>query len=147
MDKKYDAILCLERPLNENMDSRNYNNSGKYIGPTQGFTQYVDADDPLLYTSYSFGNTLRNSLSSMGNGYSCKVNDFKKWVVVEVSHHNTVTGKTVSKTFLIVFKDKGDGIVLSTHNRFRTIHGVEQAATYIKSACGSLRNDTQNKIG
>jgi hypothetical protein len=115
-------------------------------GDTKGFTQYINADDPKLYQAYSFGNALRQNLSNIGYGFSCKVTDFKKWVVAEIIHHNTITGKTSSKTFLIVFKDKGDGIVLSTHNKYRTISGVDQAASYIRSACSSLQNDTQNRI-
>ena len=83
----------------------------------------------------------------MNNGFSAEVVDFKKWVTVRVTHSNHITGKSASKTFLIVFKQKGDGIVLSTHNKYRTISGVDQAASYIRQVCNSLTNETNNKIG
>jgi hypothetical protein len=82
----------------------------------------------------------------MGNDFSSRVTDFGKWVTVDISHHNHITGRTSSKTFLIVFQQKGDGIVLSTHNRYRTISGVDQAASYIKSVASSLQNNTQSKF-
>lgn len=142
--KKYDAILCVEKPILE-FDERNV--TRKIPGASGGFSQYWDTEDPKLYNSFSFGNSLKNSLNNIGQGYSAKVTDFKKWVVVDVTYHNHVTGKSSSKTFLIIFKYKGDGIVLSTHNRYRSISGVDQAASYIKSACNSLQSDTQNRVG
>lgn len=143
---KYDAILCVEPNINENYeDDRIY--AKKIPGVTKGFSQYFDVDDPKMYSQFTFGNIMRQSLNNVGNGFYAEVTDFKKWVTVRVSHHNHITGKTSSKTFLIVFKKKGDGIVLSTHNRFRTISGVDQAISYIKSAMNSLTNDTQNRVG
>lgn len=142
--KKYDAILCVELPINES-DDRLYAKRGP--GATRGFGPYWNADDPKMYGSFTFGNSLKQSLGNMGYGYGCQVTDFKKWVVVNVTYHNHITGKSSSKTFLIVFKEKGDGIVLSTHNRYRTISGVDQAASYIKSVCNGLQSDTQNRIG
>jgi hypothetical protein len=145
MQKKYDAVLYVEQPVNE-ADKRSVY---KGNGPSKvgGFTQYWDTYDPKLYDMFSFGNSLRQSLSSMGTGFSCEVIDFKKWIVATVHHSNMMTGKTSSKTFLIVFSPDKDGIVLSTHNRYRTISGVDQAASYIRSACSALQSDTQNKIG
>ena len=142
---KYDAILCVEPNINEAVDDRVY--ARKNPGITKGFSQYYDTDDPKMYDQFTFGNMMRQSLNNMGNGFSAEVTDFKKWVVVKVSYHNHITGKTSSKTFLIVFKYKGDGIVLSTHNRYRTISGADQAISYIKSSMNSLTNDTQNRIG
>lgn len=142
--QKYDAVLVVDTPINES-DARIYNKGG-YLTSPKGFTQYIDADDPKLYDMYSFGNAVRQNLSNMGQGFSCSVVDFKKWVVVTVSHSNHITGRTSSKTFLIVFKPNKDGIVLSTHNRYRTISGAEQACSYIRSACSALQNDTQAKI-
>lgn len=146
MGKKYDAILCVdvEDMICEADDRLIAINKPQ---PTQGFSKYYNADDPKLYSYFTFGNALKQSLNNMGSGYMAKVTDFKKWVVVDVSYHNNITGKTSSKTFLVVFKEKGDGMVLTTHNRYRSISGVDQALSYIKSACGSLRNDTQNRIG
>ena len=83
----------------------------------------------------------------MGPGYSAEVSDFKKWVVVRATYHNFETSRSATKTFLIVFQaDNGDGIVLSTHNRYRTISGVDQASSYIRSACSTLKNSTQSKL-
>lgn len=145
MQKKYDAILVLDQTINEGYDDRIYSKGGYVSGP-KGFTQYPDADDPKLYNAYSFGNMVRQSLGNIGQGFSCNVIDFKKWVIVTITHSNHITGRTSSKTFLIVFKSNKDGIVLSTHNRYRTISGVEQACSYIRSACSALQNDTQSKI-
>ena len=141
---KYDAILYVTPDSINEADSRI--SGGKILAQPRSFTMY-NVDDPMLYTSFNFASAVTNSLNNMGHGYSCKVTDFKKWVVVDVSHHNSITGKTSSKVFLIVFKEKGEGIVLSTHNRFRSISGVEQAISYIRNSCGALQSDTQNRIG
>lgn len=143
-DAKYDAILYVVPAINE-YDERIY--TRKIPGATRGFSQYWDADDPKLYNNMAFGSVVARALSNMGSGFSAEVTDFKKWVTVRVSHYNTITGKSSSKTFLIVFQEKGDGIVLSTHNRYRTISGADQAISYIKSVCNSLQSDTQNRIG
>lgn len=146
MQKKYDAILYVEQNINEaTSDPRMH--ARKPPSATRGFSQYYDADDPKMYNSFTFGNAVRQSLNNMGSGYSCQVTDFKKWVVVTVSHSNIITGKYSSKTFLIVFQQDKSGMVLSTHNRYRTISGVDQACSYIKSACQNLQSDTQNRIG
>ena len=145
MQKKYDAILVIENPINESTDKRMYN-KGQTRDVTRSFTQYW-SDDVKLYSTFSFGNAVRQSLNGMGAEYSCQVTDFKKWVVVTVTHSNMITGKSASKTFLIVFDQNKDGIVLSTHNRYRSISGVEQACSYIRNVCNSLASDTQNKIG
>ena len=147
MQKKYDAILHLELPINESTIDRRLINKGKTPSDTRGFSQYYTADDPKLYTSFTFGNAIRQSLNNMGTGYSCQVTDFKKWVVVTVTHSDMITGKSSSKTFLVVFNLDKDGMVLTTHNRYRSISGVDQAISYIKSSCNSLQSDTQNRIG
>ena len=144
--KKYDAILYYEPIINEGAyDDRSY--GSKTIGDTRGFRVGRDWDDPKLFANHAFGNMLRTSLDSMSSGFSNKITDFGKWVSVEVTYHDKITGRSASKTFLIVFKIKGDGIVLSTHNRYRTISGVDQAASYIRSACNSLPSSTSTKIG
>ena len=144
---KYDSILYLENDwVNEAaVDPRLF--AKRIPGDDGGFTQYFNADDPRMHTQYNFGNALRNQLTSLSNGFSAEVVDFKKWVTVRVTHSNHLTGKSASKTFLIVFQHKGDGIVLSTHNKYRSISGVDQAATYIRNACNALSNETSNKIG
>jgi hypothetical protein len=145
--KKYDAILYVDFPESINEDDRRYASPGKGMsGVDKYFQGSRDWDDPKLYDRYSFGNTLKTALNSMGDEWFCEVTDFRKWVVVNIKHHNTITGRTSSKTYLVVFKQKGDGIVMSTHNRYRTISGVEQAISYIKSSASSLRDSNQTKI-
>lgn len=146
MQTKYDAILHIEQPLINESDPRVYN-KGVTPKTTVGYSTNYYADDPKMYNIFSFGNAMRQSLSNMGSGFSCQVTDFKKWVVVTVSYSDIITGKLSSKTFLVVFNLKKDGIVLTTHNRYRSISGVDQALTYIKSSCQSLKSDTQNRIG
>lgn len=143
---KYDAILHIEEPMINESDPR-VQNKGRTPSATRGYTTNFNADDPRLYNAFSFGNIMRNSLNNMGAGYYCQVTDFKKWVVVTVSYSDIITGKLSSKTFLIVFNLEKDGIVLTTHNRYRSISGVDQAITYIKSSCQSLKSDIQNRIG
>lgn len=142
---KYDAVLYVDSALNEAADPR-VKGGGKKIMADKGFTQYLDIDDPQLYTNFSFGNIVRQTLNSIGNGYSCQVTDFKKWIVVTVTHSNIMTGKSSSKTFLIVFTLDKNGMILTTSNRYRTISGVEQACSYIRSACTVLQSETQSKI-
>lgn len=145
---RYDAILYVnpeEEIIEEANDPRIYTKKG-HLGPDKAFKVHTNWDDPKLYNAYSFGNSIRNGLNSIGDGFTCKVTDFAKWVVVEVSHHNVVTGRTASKTYLIVFQDNNDGIVLSTANRYRTISGVGQAISYIRSSISSLQSANQTKI-
>lgn len=145
--KKYDAILCVNNMLNEDAvgDERMY--ATKLPDGTPKFFQgHGDWDNPKYYSQFSFGNTLQSMLSGLGKGFSAKVTEFGKWVVVDITYHNSMTGRSASKTFLIVFQMKGDGIVLSTHNKYRSISGVSQAASYIRSAVSPLQNSTQSKI-
>lgn len=146
MQVKYDAILHIEQPLVNESDPR-IHNKGRTPSTTVGYSTNYYADDPQMYNMFSFGNYIRKSLNNMGDGFYCQVTDFKKWVVVTVSYSDIITGKLSSKTFLVVFNVKKDGIVLTTHNRYRSISGAEQAISYIKSSCQSLKSDTQNRIG
>lgn len=118
----------------------------------KGIVPYLWYDDPKLYASNAFGRMMLSDLNNWRDGYSAKVSDFGKWVVVEVTHHNYITGRSASKTFLVVFNggpkgtDKGGGMVLSTANKYRTISGYSQATSYIKSASGALESATSQKI-
>lgn len=132
--ERYDAILYLEQ---ENINEDDRSMATKTISGVDKYVKgSVNWDDPALYNSFSFGQQLKSRLNV--DGFFCEVTDFKKWVVAKMSKHDVVSGKTKSKTFLVVFKQKGDGIVLSTANRYRTISGVDQAASYIKSASSNL---------
>lgn len=143
--KKYDGILYIDNIECINEDDRRVASRGS-VGYDKYFQGSTSWDDPKLYSQFSFGQSLKSALNSMGPEWSCNVTDFKKWVVAEIQHHNIITGRTSSKTFLIVFKQKGDGIILSTHNKYRTISGVEQAISYIRSASTSLRDSNQTKL-
>lgn len=139
----YDAILYIEPSINE--DDRFPTKSTIDASP-HGNTQYVNWDDPKLWANNAFGRLLRNELNNMGNGFSAEVTDFAKWVVVKVNHHNYITGRTSSKTFLVVFSHKEAGLVLSTANKWRSISGYSQAVSYIKAASQVLRNSSSQKI-
>lgn len=150
---KYDAILVcnVDDFINETFgDDRSYSTTGP--GKNAGKVPYLWYDDPRLYASNAFGKLLLNDLNNWRQGYSAKVTDFGKWIVVEVTCHNHVSGRSASKTFLVVFDggpkgtDKGGGIVLSTANKWRTISGYSQASSYIKSASGALEAATTQKI-
>ena len=139
----YDAILYIEPSINE--DDRFPTKTGIDASP-HGNTSYVYWDDPKLWANNAFGRLLRNELNNMGNGFSAEVTDFAKWVVVKVNHHDYITGRTSSKTFLVVFNNKDAGIVLSTANKWRSISGYSQAVSYIKAASQVLKNSSSQKI-
>ena len=152
-NNKYDAILICNTNdfLTEAFgDERRYTGAGP--GKDTGKVPYLWYDDPRLYASNAFGRLMLNDLNNWKQGYSAKVTDFGKWVVVEVTHHNHITGRSASKTFLVVFDggpngtDKGGGMVLSTANKWRTISGYAQASSYIKSASGALESATSQKL-
>lgn len=145
MDNKYDSILYVTKTINES-DERVVG----YQMPNATMQSYYGnssmSDDPKVMGAYSFGKIIQTSLNNMSSGYSVETSDFKKWVVVRVSYYNFETSRSASKTFLVVFQHDGDGIILSTHNRYRTISGANQAVSYIRSACSQLRTSTQNKL-
>lgn len=157
IDRKYDAVLVCnsEDFINEAFgDERAYTGTSTTVpvGANASKVQYFWYDDPRLYASNAFGRMIQNDLNSWKPGYSAKVSDFGKWVVVDVTHHNHVTGRSASKTFLVVFdggpkgNDKAGGMVLTTANKWRTISGYSQACGYIKSASAALESDTARKI-
>ena len=150
---KYDAVLVcnIENNINEDYgDERAYTGAG--YGKTTGKVPYLWYDDPRLFANNAFGKSIQGALNSWKNGYSAKVSDFGKWVVVEVTYHHHVTGRSASKTFLVVFDggpkgtDKAGGMILSTANKWRTISGYDQAVSYIKAASGALESATSQKI-
>lgn len=150
---KYDAVLVCnaEDIINEaHGDDRIHTSDIPHADA--GFVPYLWYDDPKLHAANAFGKMMLNDLNNWRNGYSAKVSDFGKWVVVEVTYHNYITGRSASKTFLVVFDggpkgtDKGGGMVLTTANKYRTISGYSQASMYIKSASGALESATSQKI-
>jgi hypothetical protein len=143
---KYDAVLYIvpEENILENNDPKIYAKKG-HLGPDKAFNVHTNWDDPKLYNTFAFGRVIKRAIES-NQGYYAEVSDFRKWVVVRVTYQNYENSRSATKTFLIVFKHDGDGVILSTHNRYRTISGAEQAVSYIRSACTQLQNSTQNKI-
>lgn len=140
---KYDAVLYLDSLINE--DDR-YHARKSPVGADSGPGIYVDIDDPKMYANNNFGRVLQSMINNFGSGFFGEVSDFGKWVVATVGCHDHISGKTSTKTFLIVFKHKGDGIVLSTSTKWRTISGVDQAASYIRSACSALQSEANRKL-
>lgn len=159
MSTKYDAVLVCNvdemlqdiQNINEGFgDERTL--TGANIGRDYGKVPYFWYDDPRLYASNAFGRLIQNELNSWKSGFSAKVTDFGKWVIVDVTFHHRITGRSASKTFLVVFdggptgEDKGGGMVLTTANKWRTISGYSQAASYIKAASSTLESATSQKI-
>lgn len=144
MNNKYDAILVFDNQINEGHRL----SSGPASGVDHGPGNYVDIDDPKLYTSNSIGRYLQNAFTNLGQGYWGEVSDFGKWIAVTVGHHNYVTGRTATKTFLIVFNmdKKYSSVVMSTSTKWRTITSPDQAVSYIKSCAGLLSNETNRKL-
>lgn len=106
------------------------------------YSQYLGYQDPRLFASWSFGRQLQSQLSSIGTGYSAEVSDFGRYVSAKVTYSSPPTGKSASKTFLIVFEPDGrTGDIFQTSNHYRTFSGIGQAASYIKSCVSSLRNN------
>lgn len=149
---KYDAVLvCNLDNVNEGYgDERAMGRSGP--GVMGGKVPYLNYDDPKLYANNAFGKNIQSALNSWRSDYACQVTDFGKWVTVNVTHINHITGRSASKTFLVVFNggpkgtDPAGGMVLSTANKWRTISGTEQAISYIKSASTALENATSQKL-
>ena len=154
---KYDAVLVCnyEDMLNESYGDKRYYNGvkqGSGYGKDTSEVPYFWYDDPKLYASNAFGRAMQADLTGWRQGYSAKVSDFGKWVVVDVTYHHHISGRSASKTFLVVFdggpkgNDPGGGMVLSTANKWRTISGYSQAVSYIKSASTALESSAQQKI-
>jgi len=137
-ETKYDAILCVEEPTNESMtDKRMAGNTGTFVPGWGSKNGYLDYLGPEVTGAFTFGKAVKQGVES--NDMSCEVSDFGPWISVRVTASNVATGRTASKTFLIVFQHKSRGIVMSTSNKWRTIDGWQQAVSYIRSASSSLR--------
>lgn len=141
----YDYILFVDDTLNEGItDPRNYTKRVPSIDINpQG--QYVGVRDPKLMASWAFGRTLQRDLNSLGSGFSCQVLDCGGEVAVTITHCTPDTGRSASKSFIIVFDSKsGDGIIKSSSTRWRSISGIGQAESYIRSVANSLASYTNS---
>lgn len=142
---KFDYILVVDNSLNEDQtDKRTYNKNLPSVDYNpQG--SYIGIRDLKLMQSWSFGKMIQRDLNSMGSGFSCRVFDVGGEVAVTVTHTDVVTGKSASKSFIIVFDSKnGDGIIKSSSTRWRSISGIGQAESYIKSVANGLSSFTQS---
>ena len=151
---QFDAILVLdENAVNEasidtligtGPDKRAVTPQSNWSVDKGADSSYAYYNDSKLDAQWAFGKQLQNMLISIGNGYSCEVSDYGRYVSARVTYSNPPTGKSASKMFLIVFDPDGkQGYVFSTSNRYRTFSGLSAAASYIKSAANSLRSATQ----
>lgn len=151
---EFDGILVFDK---ESINEGNLNNlmgqgpgdvraTSATVGPNAdlgAYSNYFYYQDPKLFAQWSFGKQIQNNLTNVGYGYACEVSDFGRYVSVKITYSNPPTGKTASKTFLVVFDPDGKkGNIFQTSNRYRTFSGVGQAASYIKSCVSSLRDKT-----
>lgn len=144
MDKKYDAILVFNEPINEANRIKPGTNAGTHHGPGN----YVDVDDPAHYTSNALGRTISQAIDNLGYGYWGNVTDFGKWVVVTVGYHSYMTGRSCDKTFLVVFNfDKRySSVVMSTSTKWRTINNSGEAISYIRSVANQLAGEANRRL-
>ena len=150
--EEYDAVLVYQPSVNEdgldpllgtNGADKRATSAGPWKIDKGAYSTYLYYNDPKLYASWAFGKQLQTALTGFGAGFASEVSDYGKYVSVKVTYSNPPTGKTASKTFLIVFNPDGrEGHVFSSSNRYRTFSGLTQAASYIKSAASSLRDKT-----
>lgn len=139
--EKFDAILYIKTDTINEADDRIYGEKPLDFG----WKGEYDSPDYKLLDAYTFGKVVRSSLANLSAGYFSNVIDYGKYVIVTIGYNNSITGRSASKTYLIVFQSKGDGVILSTSNKYRTISGAQQAISYIKSAASVLQNQTTSK--
>ena len=142
--KDYTVLYIQPENLNESADRRAVN-SRPINGVDRGPGGVVNYDDPKLYMSTNFGRQLQSMLTN-SNNFWAEVSDFGKYVVVTAGYHNTVSGRSATKHFVIAFDPDGVGTVFTSATKWRSISGVGQAASYIKSACNPLESSITNKI-
>ena len=132
-------VLILAEPVNES-DSRTYA-TGSVIGnPSQGPHGYYGAYDWRVWDGTGYGNQLARSIRPGGPEYSVDVHDCGQYVSVVAHYNNPATGKKISQSFIVAFKDpkKGDATVFMTSTKWRTVSSISQAANYISSSIRSL---------
>lgn len=140
----YTVLYIQPEELNESADRRSVNTK-MVNGLDRGPNGIVNYDDPKLYTATNFGRQLQTMLSN-SNNFWAEVSDFGRYVVVTAGYHNTVSGRSATKHFVIAFDPDGIGTVFTSATKWRSISGVSQAASYIKSACNPLESSASNKI-
>lgn len=117
------------------------------VGPDSwrmGADMGTDAFDWRIWQDTSFGRTLTSRLRS--SGLNVSVFDAGKTLSVTAGLEDSATGKTVTKTFIVVFaqpKKKGDlipgyGKIWNSSTKFRTFSNIDQVANYVSSYVKSL---------
>ena len=152
--EEYDGILVLDKnAINEgSLDQvmgrgqADVRATSATVGPywdKGAYSDYLYYQDPKLYINWTFGKQLQNNLTNIGYGYAAEVSDFGRYVTCKVSYSNPPTGRTATKTFLVVFDPDGKtGNIFQNSNRYRTFSGISQAVSYIKSSVSGLRSAT-----
>lgn len=141
---KVDTILYIDDSiLNEAADPR-VKMSTKVTNQTLNWPQSFDPN-----SQFSYGSIVQSQLEGgFGRGYSVKVTDFGTDIFVEVSYSNQQTGRMNGKTFLIKMKNKtGEGWIKASAYRYRTITGIDQAISYIRSVSANLKGNTSQQYG
>lgn len=133
-----DTLLILTG-INEAADGRYMGRSNTHGAADQGPGGMINRYDWRVWSGSGYGKRLQAALGG-GNGYAFEVTDMGQYVSVRATYHNSATGKTVSKTFIIVFDDPkfGDGRIFATSTKWRTISSLDQAASYIRSTIQSM---------
>ncbi len=142
MEDNDNIFLIYDPPINEGTDDPRMS-----VGPDSwrmGSDMGTDAFDWRTWQDTSFGRTLTNRLHSAGINVS--VFDAGKTLSVTAGLEDSATGKTVTKTFIVVFaqpKKKGDaipgyGMIWKSSTKFRTFSSIDQVANYVSSYVRSL---------
>lgn len=126
-----DTIVLVDNMINEDDRTNAISRPGITYNPVY--------DDPLLKQQNNYGSTIQSMLK--GSGFDVEVTDFNKWVTIRCSAHSYKTGRSVSKTFIVVFNYKSDSQVYASSTRYRSVSGASQAASYIRSYCNNLISD------
>lgn len=125
----------------ESTDPRTIGTKG-YTGTTDtGVGGMTSAYDWRVWSGSGYGQQVAQGLNNLGKGYEFEVTDFGAWVVIRGGYHNTATGKTSCKTFVVVFDNpkKGDGRIYASSTKWRTISTPNQAVNYAKSVIDSMK--------
>lgn len=132
------VVIQIVQPITE-ADGRLQGKSGASGAIDYGPGGVINAWDWRLYSGSGYGKRLQAMLGG-GNGYSYEITDMGQYVSVRGTYHSLATGKTTTKTFIIVFDNPkyGDGKVFATSTKWRTVSNVDQAASYIRSTIQSF---------
>ena len=135
-------FIQIINPINES-DGRIVGRSGATGSYDKG-PFYAGQYDWRVWNASSFGKQLQSYLGG-GSGYNYCVTDMGKYVSVLATYHNSSTGKSVQKSFIVVFENPkvGDATVFATSTKWRTVSNVGQVSNYIKQTIQSMIGSTQ----